>query len=655
MSEKLTRNVLIISVSVLFFSLLSSSPALALPLPNHEMWFGYYHVDSQYGDFKDEVKEYTNVQIILEESFIRDDLNEAGKLQEAMRETQELGHKIIYGMGKESLWDRGIDAARPYWDDITFIYLADEPTWNKTEVEETIERFSARVSSLGLARKEIAINFTYDQIKNKTGYQASNLDIIGIEAYLDSRDQNNDPVLKLRNIVQELQTLIGNKKHFIVLQGYDRNGTWTNMGSLRDIQSLAYDVAYQNTNTIGLLVFSWARPGGSKQYPILQNEHRTIASAILGKNIPPVPTPTTTIPPPENSSTIFKNLGAGVLPDVAFYKGKIKVAMHIDGKLKLYTFDYQLNQESVEEIPFTRGQPFPRLMVWDDILWLAYRDGDISRGVPESIKLWRSDTRAVSDLGGGNGNDPVALGNGSIAWQVENFRVKVKAVSESGLGDYIRNGQPTGLSRIDENGSVVLIDEDRLAVSWGVRAWFSGDLIVATDITPHDDNGIVGRFNDDPDTEFNLWLGEMAHTPHAATDGQGNYVVATWNPTARIALIKNGDQPGTTSPSPFTTPQNPPIPTEGLIDLGGLISIIFAWSLRLLGLAVFFVILEAGIRIFTSAGNVATVNAARARIKDALIGALILLAAYLILYTINPDLVRGSIGLPNLPVKTAPR
>lgn len=103
-----------------------------------------------------------------------------------------------------------------------------------------------------------------------------------------------------------------------------------------------------------------------------------------------------------------------------------------------------------------------------------------------------------------------------------------------------------------------------------------------------------------------------------------------------------------TEPSPITNPQNPPIPTDGLRDLGGLLEIFFAWALRLLGLSVMGVFMYSGIQMFFARGNMATFNAAKERMYDAGIGALILLSAYLILYTINPDLVGGGINLPGI-------
>ena len=102
------------------------------------------------------------------------------------------------------------------------------------------------------------------------------------------------------------------------------------------------------------------------------------------------------------------------------------------------------------------------------------------------------------------------------------------------------------------------------------------------------------------------------------------------------------------TPFDTATATRPNIPTEGLPNFGQLISTIFTWSLNILGIVVFVMIFYAGFQWFTAAGNTAKVNEARDRITNAITGAIVLLAAYIILYTINPDLVGGRFTLPGI-------
>lgn len=87
---------------------------------------------------------------------------------------------------------------------------------------------------------------------------------------------------------------------------------------------------------------------------------------------------------------------------------------------------------------------------------------------------------------------------------------------------------------------------------------------------------------------------------------------------------------------------------EGYQSLGELIVFIFAWSLRLLGITVFVMIFYAGVLWMTAAGNTGQVGEAKKRMTNAVLGAILLLSAYLILYTVNPDLVGGTWTLPGI-------
>ncbi len=95
--------------------------------------------------------------------------------------------------------------------------------------------------------------------------------------------------------------------------------------------------------------------------------------------------------------------------------------------------------------------------------------------------------------------------------------------------------------------------------------------------------------------------------------------------------------------------QNSTIPSEGLpTDLGQFIGAIFLWSFRIIGFVIFIRFFWAGLLWFTSAGNSAKVKQAQEIMKNAALGAVVLFAAYLILNSINPDLVKGSLNLPGI-------
>lgn len=283
----------------LFFSLLVLPffADAALPAPNHPIMFGYYKVESNYGFYLSETKNYTDTELIETFDFFRpapNSWNDQAGFDRAFTETIAAGHKIIYGPDTNNL-DLSLDKAKPYWSNVNWIYLADEPSWDKATTESQITAFKNAVSQKGLAQKPIAINFTQQQILTGTGFQASNLDIVGTEAYIDPTTQNSSNlVTQLNNQIDQLKQKIGHRKMFLVMQAYDRNGTWTNINSLVSIQTPVYLKAYNDPNVIGIFMFSYARKGGTRDHPELKAEHQKIAQALGLSANPPLPPP----PPP---------------------------------------------------------------------------------------------------------------------------------------------------------------------------------------------------------------------------------------------------------------------------------------------------------------------------------------------------------------------
>ncbi len=97
--------------------------------------------------------------------------------------------------------------------------------------------------------------------------------------------------------------------------------------------------------------------------------------------------------------------------------------------------------------------------------------------------------------------------------------------------------------------------------------------------------------------------------------------------------------------------EEPPVVLPGIPpakDFGDLIENIFTWALWLVGAAIFVNFLWAGLLWFTAAGRPGPISQAKDKMFNALIGAIILLASYLILNTINPDLVKQTFILPGL-------
>jgi len=74
-----------------------------------------------------------------------------------------------------------------------------------------------------------------------------------------------------------------------------------------------------------------------------------------------------------------------------------------------------------------------------------------------------------------------------------------------------------------------------------------------------------------------------------------------------------------------------------------LISVLIWWAFRLAGILAFAMIVFAGFQYLTSGGNTAQQKDAQERIMNAIIGLALLFAFYIILHTINPNILNTSL------------
>src|SRR3989344_1659157 len=110
-------------------------------------------------------------------------------------------------------------------------------------------------------------------------------------------------------------------------------------------------------------------------------------------------------------------------------------------------------------------------------------------------------------------------------------------------------------------------------------------------------------------------------------------------PTLCSGYGTDSPQIGPGSGPDFT--ESPPLPAlPPAANIGQLISRLFTWSLSIVGAAVFLMIFFAGVLRITAAGNPQKIKQSTEYIKNAISGAILLFSAYIILNTINPDLVK---------------
>jgi len=92
------------------------------------------------------------------------------------------------------------------------------------------------------------------------------------------------------------------------------------------------------------------------------------------------------------------------------------------------------------------------------------------------------------------------------------------------------------------------------------------------------------------------------------------------------------------------------------IPIPSYVKYIFNVAMAFGGLLAFLVLLSSGVQYFTSTGNSEIMESAKSRIKSAFVGLLILFFSYLILITINPELVSFELpGLTQIPQTELPQ
>ncbi len=95
-------------------------------------------------------------------------------------------------------------------------------------------------------------------------------------------------------------------------------------------------------------------------------------------------------------------------------------------------------------------------------------------------------------------------------------------------------------------------------------------------------------------------------------------------------------------------------PLSSSVSLSAYLQWLFAFSISVAGVAAVMVIAISGIAYMVSYGNPGKMESAKERITQALLGLLLVVSAWLILYTINPDLVKNSLTIPDILAPSAP-
>jgi len=161
------------------------------------------------------------------------------------------------------------------------IELSDEPGWGKTRTQFIINEVDNELLRLGLDKPADG----YGVVEHAGGILLTEGwtlgDWVGLEGYVDAPGSANSKVNR-RVLTRDMKSLlkrIDGKPWVWVMQGYDRNGNWKNEDTLAALQadsfSLMRSKPFRKTLLPWALVFSYGRPGGTRDHPVLREAHRS--------------------------------------------------------------------------------------------------------------------------------------------------------------------------------------------------------------------------------------------------------------------------------------------------------------------------------------------------------------------------------------------
>lgn len=270
-----------------------------LPAPNHVMDFGYYFVEwknpALFAAARAETNYYTNTYYATLATYATDQApNYAALLHQSLATAVAEGRRIHLNLelnnGFAPYVDLVLDVARPYWGSVVRVELADEPNWDLATTSAHIAAVDQKLAARGLARPPGGYGITYVYTQPiPAAAAAGGLAWVGIEGYLNFPG-SPDSEVNIAALAQHVNTSIAQvpagKNIVLIPMAYDRNGAWTNIDTLRDLQVPEYLLVAQNPRVIALNMFSYTRAGGSRDHADLRGPHRMIAERIFDRTIP---------------------------------------------------------------------------------------------------------------------------------------------------------------------------------------------------------------------------------------------------------------------------------------------------------------------------------------------------------------------------------
>jgi len=267
----------------------TTAHANPLPAATAAPDLGYYFVDGRYGDFRSEVNGYTNLYYAWAWRNYPTDAPWGDAFSTSLANAAGEDRRIHLNLQEMQYWTEALDRATPWWAWVRRIEMADEPGWTMAETEANVAALRAELAARGLAPPPIGITCTATQVLTEDAIFAAGLDWVGIEAYVDppGSDVSADDVAALAAYVASAKARVpADKSLVLIMMAYDRNGGWTNLATLYDLQLASYDLFRDDPRVLAVTMFSYGRPGGTHDHPELKVAHALIAERVLGISVP---------------------------------------------------------------------------------------------------------------------------------------------------------------------------------------------------------------------------------------------------------------------------------------------------------------------------------------------------------------------------------
>ncbi|HEU4391010.1 MAG TPA: hypothetical protein VFV34_24605, partial [Blastocatellia bacterium] len=161
--------------------------AAQLPAPNHPILFGYFYADGRYGDFTNEVWDYTDTYVALPCGYdgLAGGCGRHQAFDDSLARAAAAKRKIFLVMDSAETWNWVLDAATPYWSRVKLVEVLSEADLTSEQTEAIVSSLKNKiVIERHLEPKPVGVSYTAEQALTTHGMFAPSLDWVGVEDYL---------------------------------------------------------------------------------------------------------------------------------------------------------------------------------------------------------------------------------------------------------------------------------------------------------------------------------------------------------------------------------------------------------------------------------------------------------------------------------------